>query len=232
MTKEQFIEKIAPIIVKYAPKYNILCPSAVIAQAVLESAGGTSELAVNAHNYFGLKYRPGRCHTANGIYYKNGAEQNKDGSYTNSAMQWMKFNSMEAGVQGYFDFINISNYSSVKGISDPEKYLSNIKSAGYATSLNYVSNLMVVIRKYNLTKYDLNTNTTSKYYRIQCGAFSVKANALALEIKLKQAGFNTCIKTVDDLYKVQLGAFKNKANAEILLDAVKSKGFNAFLTYC
>lgn len=76
------------------------------------------------------------------------------------------------------------------------------------------------------------TSTTSKYYRVQCGAFSVKANALALEIKLKQAGFSTCIKTVNDLHKVQLGAFKNKANAEILLDAVKSKGFDAFLTYC
>ena len=72
----------------------------------------------------------------------------------------------------------------------------------------------------------------SKYYRIQCGAFSVKANALAHEIKLKKAGFSTCIKTVDGLHKVQLGAFKNKANAEILLDAVKSKGFDAFLTYC
>ena len=55
MTKEQFIEKIAPIIVKYAPKYNILCPSAVISQAVLESDGGNSELGQNALNFFGLK---------------------------------------------------------------------------------------------------------------------------------------------------------------------------------
>lgn len=74
--------------------------------------------------------------------------------------------------------------------------------------------------------------TPSKYYRIQCGAFSVKANALALQIKLKQAGFNTTIKQVDNLYKVQLGAFKNKSNAEMFLDTVKSKGFDAFLTYC
>ena len=235
MTKEQFIEKIAPIIVKYAPKYNILCPSAIIAQAVLESAAGSSELALHAFNYFGLKYRAGRCPTASGIYYKDGAEQNADGSYSNSAMQWMKFPNMEAGVQGYFDFVNISNYKSIKGVSNPKTYLENIKKSGYATSLRYVDNLMAVISKYNLTKYDPKPNTNdivSKYYRVQCGAFSKKENALALEKKLKQAGFSTCIKTVDGLNKVQLGAFKNKANAEALLDTVKSKGFDAFLTYC
>lgn len=158
MTKEQFIEKIAPIIVKYAPKYNILCPSAVISQAVLESAGGTSELAVNAHNYFGLKYRPGRCPTASGIYYKVGSEQNADGTYSSSAMQWMSFNSMEDGIRGYYDFVNISNYASIKGVSDPKTYLENIKKAGYATSLKYVENLLNVIDKYNLTRFDPKDN--------------------------------------------------------------------------
>ena len=158
MTKEQFIEKIAPIIVKYAPRYNILCPSAVIAQSVLESNGGMSELAVNAYNYFGLKYRPNRCPTASGIYYKEGAEQNPDGSYTTSAMQWMKFSSMENGVRGYFDFTNISTYKSIKDISDPKTYLENIKKTGYATSLKYVENLLSVINKYDLTRFDPKEN--------------------------------------------------------------------------
>ena len=163
MTKEQFIEKIAPIIVKYAPKYNVLCPSAVIAQAVLESDGGNSELAVKApHNYFGLKYRVGRCPTASGIYYKVGSEQNADGSYSSSAMQWMSFKTMEDGVIGYFDFTNISNYSSIKGVSDPRTYLENIKKSGYATSLKYVDNLMAVINSYNLTKYDPAKSSTNK----------------------------------------------------------------------
>ena len=163
MTREQFIEKIAPIIVKYAPQYNVLCPSAVIGQAVLESDGGNSELAVQACNYFGLKYRANRCPSACGIYYKNGSEQNADGSYTTSAMQWMKFSNMDNGVRGYFDFTNISNYSSVKGIKDPKTYLEKIKACGYATSLKYVENVYSVVQKYNLTKYDnINTNTNNK----------------------------------------------------------------------
>lgn len=149
-----FIEQIAPYIQKYAPKYGIKVCSPIISQAVLESASGTSELAKNAHNYFGLKYRAGRCPTSCGIYNKIGSEQNKDGSYTSSAMQWMKFPDMESGVQGYFDFINISNYSNLKGVTDPKTYLENIKKDKYATSQNYIQNLMSVINKYDLTKYD------------------------------------------------------------------------------
>ena len=47
-----FIEQIAPYIQKYAPQYGIKVCSPIIAQAILESASGTSELAKNAHNYW------------------------------------------------------------------------------------------------------------------------------------------------------------------------------------
>ena len=109
MDKQEFIKQIATYVKKYAPSYNIKVYSPIIAQAILESAYGTSELAVNAHNYFGLKYRAGRCKTCIGIYNKVGSEQNADGSYTSSSMQWCKFKDMENGVIGYFDFINIFN---------------------------------------------------------------------------------------------------------------------------
>lgn len=156
MTQEQFIKDIAKYVQKYATQYNILCPSAIISQAILESASGTSELAVNAHNYFGLKYRANRCPSACGIYYKVGSEQDPvTGKYTSSAMQWMKFSCMEDGVKGYFDFINIANYNNLKGVDNPETYLKNIKADGYATSINYVDNLLAVIKKYNLTQYDI-----------------------------------------------------------------------------
>ena len=170
MTKDQFISEIAKYVQKYASKYNIKVYSPIIAQAVLESGGGTSELAVNAHNYFGLKYRANRCPTACGIYYKVGSEQNADGSYTSSAMQWMKFSNMENGVIGYFDFTNISTYSNLKGVTDPRTYLENIKKDGYATSLNYVDNVMNVIKSYNLTQYDKKGGTTNMAYKVAIDA--------------------------------------------------------------
>lgn len=153
-----FIQSIAKYTTIFAPDYDIKVYSPVIAQAILESANGTSELAVNAHNYFGLKYRPNRCPSSSGIYHKVGSEQNADGTYTSGNMQWMKFSSMEHGVKGYFDFINVSTYKNLKGVTNPETYLQNIKCDGYATSLNYVENLMNVIKKYDLTKFDKENN--------------------------------------------------------------------------
>lgn len=154
MNQSEFINTIAAYIKEYAPKYGIEVVSPVIAQAILESGYGTSELAVNAHNYFGLKYREGRCKTCIGVYHMTGSEQNADGSYTSSAMQWCKFSDMESGVIGYFDFTNISNYKNLKGITDPRQYLENIKADDYATSLKYVDNLIRVIKTWDLTKYD------------------------------------------------------------------------------
>ena len=153
-SNQQFIEDIAKYVRKYAPKYGIKVCSPIIAQACLESQYGNSELGKFAFNFFGLKYRANRCPSSCGIYYKDGAEQNADGTYTNSAMQWMKFDSMDAGVQGYFDFINISNYSALKGITDPLLYLQTIKDCKYATSLNYVTNVYNVIEKWGLTRFD------------------------------------------------------------------------------
>ena len=96
MTKEQFIKEIAGYLKKHAPKYNILVYSPIIAQGILESASGTSELAVHANNYFGLKYRAGRCPSACGVYYKIGSEQDPiTGQYVSSAMQWCKFENLE-----------------------------------------------------------------------------------------------------------------------------------------
>lgn len=154
MTKAEFIEKIAALIIKHAPTYGIAVHSPIIAQAVLESAYGTSELAKNANNYFGLKYRKGRCPSASGIYKKVGSEQNPDGSYISEMMEWCRFPDMESGVKGYFEFISVQNYANLKGVTDPKAYLQNIKVDGYATSLSYVDNLMAVIQTWNLTKYD------------------------------------------------------------------------------
>lgn len=152
---KEFIAKIAPLVQKYARERGYDVCSPIIAQACLESGYGTSELAVKANNFFGLKYRKGRCKTCVGIYHKVGSEQNPDGSYVSSAMEWCQFADMENGVIGYFDFISISNYANLKGVSDPKTYLERIKADGYATSLKYVDNLMSVIQTHELTKYDV-----------------------------------------------------------------------------
>lgn len=154
MTTQAFINEIVPYIKEFAPDYGIKVISPIVAQAVLESAHGTSELG-KVHNYFGLKYKEGRCPSAlNTPYYKNGTEQLTDGSYVESAMKWFQFANMESGVKGYFEFINISRYSALKGLTDPYEYCRLIRECGYATSLDYTNSLKRVIASYDLTKYD------------------------------------------------------------------------------
>lgn len=151
--KEDFIKAIAEYVKKYSVKYGIKCNSAVIAQACLESGYGTSNKA-KYHNYFGLKYRKGRVNCSNGTIDDGSKEQNADGTYRDIIDKWYSFENMEKGVEGYFQFINIDRYKELKGLTTPESYLEAIKKAGYATSKDYVKNVMAVVNKYDLKQYD------------------------------------------------------------------------------
>lgn len=64
-----------------------------------------------------------------------------------SLIQWKKG-------YGYFEFIQLSRYQNLKGITDPKTYLETIKADGYATSSAYVQNNMNLVEQYELTKYD------------------------------------------------------------------------------
>ena len=169
MTQKQFIEEVAKYVKKYAPQYGIKVYSPIIAQFCLESGYGTSNKVKKVledgtidwrHNYAGLKWRDKRCAISNEYFVEGTAEQLADASYVNIASKFYRFKSLEDCVIGYFQFTNISAYSNLKGVTDPETYLKNIKDDKYATSIDYVQKNMNVIKKWNLTSYDnvINSN--------------------------------------------------------------------------
>ena len=71
--------------------------------------------------------------------------------------------------------------------------------------------------------------TSDTLYRVQMGAFKDKANADTLLKKVKAAGYDAFITTVNSLYKVQVGAYKKKANAEKQTEKLKAAGFEAII---
>ena len=80
-------------------------------------------------------------------------------------------------------------------------------------------------------KYNSEVVTTG-LYKVQVGAFKVKANATNFEAKLKASGFDTFVTQIGEYWKVQCGAFKVKANAEALLKKLQEAGYGgAFITY-
>lgn len=153
MDKETFIQKVAEKVRKYAPLYGICVHSPIIAQAIIESGWGKSGLASKYHNYFGLK-----C----GSSWKGGSvnmatrEEYKPGVVTNIRDNFRTYEDFDAGIRGYFEFINTSRYKNLKGVKSPEEYVRRLKADGYATSSKYVDNVMRVIRDNKLTRFDGN----------------------------------------------------------------------------
>lgn len=199
-----FIEEIASYVCKYAKQYGILVHSPIIAQAILESASGTSnKVKVEGiggtewrHNYFGLKWRNGRCAISNEYFEEWTSEQRKDGSRYNKVERFCKFNSMEDCVIGYFQWTNIANYANLKGVTDPRTYLENIKKDKYATSIDYVDNLMAVIEKYDLTKYDNMEDESIMSKRtvfLSAGHGGTNPGAVALGLTEKVINLNTLL---------------------------------------
>ena len=151
MTNNEFIEKIADCVDKYAYLYGIEVHSPIIAQAILESGWGKSGLASKYHNYFGLKCGSSWKGKSVNMATK---EEYKVGTLTNIRDNFRVYDSMEAGVKGYFEFINTKRYANLKGVTSPEEYVKRIKADGYATSSSYVDNILRVIRNNNLTRFD------------------------------------------------------------------------------
>ena len=151
--QEDFILSIVPYVSSWKNYLGYGVVSAIVAQACLESAYGSSDKAKH-NNYFGLKYKGNRVSCYSEIFSAYSAEQLPDGTYVTIKTDWYGFSDINTGVQGYYEFINIDRYKQARAASDPRTYLQALKDAGYATSINYVDNCMAVINKYNLTQYD------------------------------------------------------------------------------
>lgn len=149
--KQKFVDDIAKCVKKYAGSYGIKVHSPIIAQAILESGWGKSKLAADYHNYFGMKC--GTKWTGPSVNMTT-QEEYAAGTLTTIKDNFRVYDNMEDGVKGYFEFIQLSRYQNLRGITDPQKYIETIKNDGYATSSTYVDSLMQIIKLYNLTAYD------------------------------------------------------------------------------
>lgn len=146
-----FIKRIAPLICRESQKRGYRVCSAIIAQACLESAYGTSTLAKQYFNFFGMKA---------GTKWKGAAvnlntrEEYSPGTLTNIKDYFRVYPDIISGVEGYFEFINTTRYANLLEAKTPQEYAELLKKDGYATSSTYVSTIMSVVSRYDLTKYD------------------------------------------------------------------------------
>ena len=205
LTEEQVLAKVGPLFTADQKKSGILA-SVSMAQFILESGYGKSELALGANNCFGMKKSlsgntwSGSVWDGVSIYKKKTQEQKADGSYVTVTAEFRKYPNVDDSIADHSAYLlgakngEKFRYDGLKGCSDHKKAVQIIKDGGYATSLTYVEKLCSIIEKWKPTQYDVTDKNSDviKYYRVrkswgdaasQLGAYSVFDNAKAMADK-------------------------------------------------
>ncbi len=150
MTNKEFIETIGRAAVAEYERFKIL-PSLTIAQAILESNWGKSMLSQKAFNFFGMKAGTG---WKGATYNSKTQEQTKAGQAFIVNAVFRAYPNVQAGIRGYYVFLQYPRYANLKGVTDYKEACRLIKADGWATDVSYTDKLVSLIEKYGLTKYD------------------------------------------------------------------------------
>ena len=153
-TNEQFVNLIYPAVIEGCKRHGWGVPSAIIAQACLESMKDTgwSGLASTCFNFWGMKWA--KKYGCDYKEYKTG-EQKANGTYYTVTAKFCKFPTVDAGVEGYFKFIELNpRYKKVMLCKDFVSYATEIKNAGWATSIKYTQNIINKVVALNLQRFD------------------------------------------------------------------------------
>ena len=137
-----------------ATKRRIL-PSVSLAQAILESNWGKSELARNGKNLFGIKAAED---WTGEVYNKSTKEQDKAGNESTIRADFRKYKSWKESVVDHDEFFVVPAWREdyYKKVLDAKNWEEqcNALTGTYATDIQYAEKLKDIIRKYKLYKYD------------------------------------------------------------------------------
>jgi flagellum-specific peptidoglycan hydrolase FlgJ len=141
---EAYIKKYKDIAMEEMRTYKIPA-SITLAQGILESRSGNSELTRKSNNHFGIK-----CHKGwNGAKVFHDDDKNDEcfRVYKNPDNSFKDHSKFLVGRSRYHKLFKLK-----KG--DYVKWAKGLSEAGYATDRRYPAKLIALIEKYNLHKYD------------------------------------------------------------------------------
>ena len=153
----QYIKKYAPLAVLEMHKYNIPA-SVTLAQGILESGNGRSQLASKSNNHFGIK-----CHTG-----WKGAKVYHDDDEKGECFRKYKY--VETSYKDHSEFLSgRRRYASLFKLrkSDYKGWAKGLKKAGYATDKKYPKKLIKIIEEYKLYEFDKFTKKDLKRGKIE-----------------------------------------------------------------
>ena len=134
----------------------------------------------------------------------------------------------------------MSDYSTMMKELDTAKSIKDASDSflfRFERPANQGSSVQLVRASYATEYYNkfsskkVDSASTTKYYKVQVGAFRTKSNADQRLAKLVKLGIGATIKQSGNYYKVQAGAFSNRDNAVNLLEKIKPFFEDAYITY-
>ena len=154
---ELYIQKYKDLAVEHMVEYSIPA-SITLAQGILESGSGESDLAVESNNHFGIK-----CHRdweGDRSYYDDDEENECFRKYKSASESYLDHSLFLKNKPRYSELFSLN-------ITDYKGWAKGLKKAGYATDPNYANNLIRVIEKYYLYDFDkLKKNKKKKNEKI------------------------------------------------------------------
>ncbi len=141
---ENYIDTYSSIAVKHMEKYNIPA-SITLAQGLLESGAGMSELTKRSNNHFGIK-----CHRS----WAGGRVYAKDDTPNDC---FRKYNRAEESFDDHAQFlVTGTRYSALFNLSptDFKGWARGLQNSGYATDKAYANKLIKLIEDYELYRFD------------------------------------------------------------------------------
>jgi LysM repeat protein len=167
ITRIQYIDQWKEVAQQNMREFNIPA-SIILAQGILESGSGNSDLARKANNHFGIK-----CHASwtGAKFYKDDDEKGEC------------FRSYPHGMDSYRDhalFLTTGKrYESLfsLNIADYKSWAHGLKKAGYATHAEYAQNLIRIIEENELYRFDKTEQLVRYDVKPQAtGSKNIKAN--------------------------------------------------------
>lgn len=145
-----YIAKHKNLAIKQQRKYKIPA-SITMAQGLLESAAGTSELATTANNHFGIK-----CASS----WKGRAVYRDDDSADEC---FRRYANVGDSYEDHSLFLLQPRYESLFAlpIGDYKKWAHGLKACGYATDPKYAEKLISLIEQYDLQKLTFDKSLVS-----------------------------------------------------------------------
>ena len=160
-----FINEIAPYAQEAYQTLGKVLPSVCISMACVESAYGTSKIMRQHNAYFGQKVGSGKTATkywSGKFFTSRTSEEYTVGSHTIIKAAFRAYDSMKQSVFNYYELLNTNLYARVKAGVDYRTQMQQIKACGYMTSSTEVNSVINLIQKYNLTRFDTGSGTTSR----------------------------------------------------------------------